>query len=378
MTTYEGREPYIFISYAHKDSGAVLPIIEALQARGYRVWFDAGIEMGTEWPDFIADRLCDSTVVLAFITKAAVESHNCRREINFAIAEKKEMLVAFLEDFALPRGMKMQLGVLQAIFRTRFGSDAAFLDELCKAKVLQTCLAADTAAAPVTVTVPTLLFAQAQQYLQEKNYGTALPFLRQAAEAGLAAAQYRLGGCYFCGLGVPQDYAQAIPWYLAAAEQNDSYAMFDLGVCCENGFGCEKDLGRAVYWYKKAAEAGYADAQLHLGGLYEVGVGVESDYTQAAYWYSKAAAQSNPDAQNRLGWCYDNGMGCEQSAQLAVYWRRKAAEQGHTVAQYNLGYYYEHGYGVPQDRDQALYWYGLAAQSGDSDALDAILRLGAE
>lgn len=54
---YEGNEPYIFVSYAHKDSNHVLPIITSLQAQGFRVWYDAGIEAGTEWPEYIAGRL---------------------------------------------------------------------------------------------------------------------------------------------------------------------------------------------------------------------------------------------------------------------------------------------------------------------------------
>ena len=42
-TAYEGTEPYIFISYAHKNTDQVIPIISVLQNRGFRVWYDAGI-----------------------------------------------------------------------------------------------------------------------------------------------------------------------------------------------------------------------------------------------------------------------------------------------------------------------------------------------
>lgn len=45
---YEGSEPYIFVSYSHKDSATVLPVISELQAEGFRVWYDASIEAGTE------------------------------------------------------------------------------------------------------------------------------------------------------------------------------------------------------------------------------------------------------------------------------------------------------------------------------------------
>ena len=48
FTPYEGKEPYIFISYAHKDSDRVFPILEELDRRGYRVWYDDGIAPGSE------------------------------------------------------------------------------------------------------------------------------------------------------------------------------------------------------------------------------------------------------------------------------------------------------------------------------------------
>lgn len=41
---YEGNEKYIFISYAHKDSGSVLPILQAMADGGYRLWYDQGME----------------------------------------------------------------------------------------------------------------------------------------------------------------------------------------------------------------------------------------------------------------------------------------------------------------------------------------------
>ncbi|MBO4839226.1 MAG: toll/interleukin-1 receptor domain-containing protein [Lachnospiraceae bacterium] len=46
--SYEGGRPYIFISYAHKDCDKVIPVLEDLNRRGYRVWYDDGIEPGSE------------------------------------------------------------------------------------------------------------------------------------------------------------------------------------------------------------------------------------------------------------------------------------------------------------------------------------------
>lgn len=136
---YNGKEPFIFISYAHADTKEVLPIIKNLQANGFRVWYDAGIEAGTEWPQFIAEHLDAAACVIAFISEAAVESQNCRREINFAIELKKEMLAVYLKETELPLGMRMQLNTLQAMFKYRSENDAEFCKELCKAKIIETC-----------------------------------------------------------------------------------------------------------------------------------------------------------------------------------------------------------------------------------------------
>ena len=38
MNAYDGMEPYVFISYSHRDSNAVVPLIQNLQNRNFRVW----------------------------------------------------------------------------------------------------------------------------------------------------------------------------------------------------------------------------------------------------------------------------------------------------------------------------------------------------
>ena len=57
LKAYDGKGPYIFISYAHKDNETVLPLIEGLKQRGFNVWYDAGIEAGTEWPEYIGTKV---------------------------------------------------------------------------------------------------------------------------------------------------------------------------------------------------------------------------------------------------------------------------------------------------------------------------------
>jgi len=63
---YEGAEPYCFVSYAHINSDRVYPIVEQLMQRGIRLWYDDGIEAGSDFREFIAEKIRDSWQVLLF------------------------------------------------------------------------------------------------------------------------------------------------------------------------------------------------------------------------------------------------------------------------------------------------------------------------
>ncbi len=136
---YNGNEKYIFVSYAHKDSRKVLPIIDVLSERGFRVWYDAGIEAGTEWPEYIEEHLKNAEVILVFMTPETIESKNCRNEINFALDLNKEILVVYLEETTLLKGMRLQLNSTQSLFRKNHTSNESFMRELINARILRSC-----------------------------------------------------------------------------------------------------------------------------------------------------------------------------------------------------------------------------------------------
>lgn len=108
-----GDRPYIFVSYAHKDSAVVLPAIKALQDKGYPVWYDAGIRPGTTWSDYIADHVRDAALVIAFMSKNAIESPHCQSEIRYAFNNSRPMLTVRLDQSELPSGLDMQLSQWQ-------------------------------------------------------------------------------------------------------------------------------------------------------------------------------------------------------------------------------------------------------------------------
>lgn len=136
---YEGEQPYIFISYAHADAASVLPIAATLHSRGYRIWYDEGIEAGSEWPESIAVHLSRAALVLCFISEAYVRSDNCRREMHFALTKRIKTLHVFLERTALTPGLEMQIGNSFALMKFEM-DEALFYDKLLSAPLLDASL----------------------------------------------------------------------------------------------------------------------------------------------------------------------------------------------------------------------------------------------
>ena len=132
-------DKYIFVSYAHKDSETVYPIISALQSAGYNVWYDRGIEAGTEWPAYIEENLNKCECVLVCLSPAAIDSVNCRNEINLACQLNKKMLIVYLQETRLIMGMNLQLNSKQSLYKYRHVSDESFLGELVNASILMSC-----------------------------------------------------------------------------------------------------------------------------------------------------------------------------------------------------------------------------------------------
>ena len=136
---YEGKEKYIFISYCHKDKEIVYPLIERMAKDGYRIWYDEGINPGTDWPEMIAEHLNKCSACIALITDNSINSHNCRKEINYALFKKKPFISVFLEKVTLSVGMEMQLATTQAIFKYTYDSYKDFLEKLYQSNELDSC-----------------------------------------------------------------------------------------------------------------------------------------------------------------------------------------------------------------------------------------------
>ena len=135
--------------------------------------------------------------------------------------------------------------------------------------------------------------------LERKDYATALPLYRRAADHGDSYGQLQVAGFYFQGYGVAQDYRQAVNWYKLSAEQGEPIAQFALGIQYSKGEGVALDNSEAVKWYQLAAAQGFEKAQHNLSMKYLRGEGVGQDHIRAYMWADLAATGSKESTELR-------------------------------------------------------------------------------
>lgn len=112
MEAYEGKEKYIFVSYAHKDSEKMLWFVEELQ-KYCNVWYDNGIHPGNEWADKIADKLENCSLFLCLVSPYSLASDNCRDELAMARDSGKPFINIRLSDVSFEGGMQLRYGRYQ-------------------------------------------------------------------------------------------------------------------------------------------------------------------------------------------------------------------------------------------------------------------------
>ena len=131
----------------------------------------------------------------------------------------------------------------------------------------------------------------AQELLNEANaryeageMQAALDLYVQAANKGLAEAQFLAGKMFYLGENGSKDYSSASMWFKRAARQRHAKAEYGLATCYMNGDGLPVNYDQALMYMKASALRGYVPAQRKLAELYSKGVLVEADSVEAKRW----------------------------------------------------------------------------------------------
>ncbi|MBR4906262.1 MAG: TIR domain-containing protein [Clostridia bacterium] len=140
MTTFfrpfEGKRPYVFISYSHRDTERVLSIIKPLHDGKLRLWYDEGIPAGNDWSSNIDAHMRACGAVLFFRSKTALASPNCFSEIATAVAENRPLLIVPLDDAPIDERWTALLSKGTTIDLKNEADDAAILSGVRNARIL--------------------------------------------------------------------------------------------------------------------------------------------------------------------------------------------------------------------------------------------------
>jgi TPR repeat protein len=400
----------IFISYASVDRPTARRLADALEARGWSVWWDhRSLRSGEHFDRIIEEAISEARAVIVVWSQNSVGSDWVRAEAAKALDEKKLMPLRI--DRTSP---PLRFRNVHTIDLSEWTGEveAEPFERLIKdlshhlGPPIGPPISARKAEQPVNYAEPGSLLKQGKPIVN-REAGSSAPDInparladgshrsstggnQQPAEtattADAAGALSNSGssreartGRYFAAaaaagvvmgaglLGVViLEPAPPEPPPTSAASQKSPPSAGD-GAAAVAAYN-RADYTTALSLSRPAAERGDPVAENVLGRLYETGRGVPQDYAEAARWYRKAADQGDALAQNNLGVLYTDGRGVAQDYAEALRWYRKAADQGDAFAQYNIGRLYETGRGVPKDMAQTREWMRKAAVAGDEDA----------
>jgi hypothetical protein len=95
----------IFLSYAREDLPRVKPIVDALKARGWSVWWDRTIKPGQIFERVIEAALEEARCVVVFWSRNSVRSEWVADEACEG-RDKEKLIPALLDDVSMPLGFR--------------------------------------------------------------------------------------------------------------------------------------------------------------------------------------------------------------------------------------------------------------------------------
>ena len=125
----------IFISYASEDRDRVRPLAEALQKRGFHIWWDRSLAAGQDYSQIIERELRGAKAVIVVWTRGSTASTFVRDEAGRARDEGR-LVPVMLDRVEIPLGF----GAFQAEDFTRWSGGATapqmqLLEEALRAKL---------------------------------------------------------------------------------------------------------------------------------------------------------------------------------------------------------------------------------------------------
>ena len=115
LDVYNGNEPYIFISYSHKDTTKVKKILKRIEDERFRFWYDDTMEVGTDFRDELRKKIENCQAFLIFVSRNSMKSSFCSMELILAYKYEKRIFPVVLDETKTPPAFELILNNLQHV-----------------------------------------------------------------------------------------------------------------------------------------------------------------------------------------------------------------------------------------------------------------------
>ncbi len=131
VSSYEGEEPYIFVSYSHTDAKKVGEVLRRIEKEKFRFWYDDTMEIGEDFRLELQTKIENCHAFLLFVSPASMQSKYCGMEIITAYKNNKRIYPIYLDDSTeIPGPLKMILENLQHVKNISITKDSRHIDKL--------------------------------------------------------------------------------------------------------------------------------------------------------------------------------------------------------------------------------------------------------
>lgn len=400
MTADPADDIDIAASYSRRDAAIVVPLLDALKARGVRVWFDKNIPGGALWEETITRFMRRARAVVFFASRASLESDRCFDEVSAARTLKKPIIPVLVEQVNIPDDLPDRL-VLTLQTRNTIdawpGAEGDPVEALMRALAGFGVTGTRPVAASETVApappLPPLHAASVPLPAPPKGsprwllYGLAgIGAVALTVGGLLATGTLRLGApdmpqfaeADWCGQPAPKLVGRAVqevgmPALENAANDGDLTALtlhcLSANAKCASGEGDAAGLSRAFASCQKAGDQGNWRAVFAQGWMKQRGCGVPIDAEGAVLAYQRSADAGCAIAQYTLARLYQDADLVAYDEAKAIKLLTDASNQNYPPAMNLLANIYALGRGVPEDDARAADLYRRSADLGHPGAM---------
>ena len=129
---YEGRSPYLFVSYDPADRPEIVGLLEKMRDRGLRLWLSDKTPDGPERDDIIARRLEGCGCFVAFLSNRYLANRDVMDELNYSRDLEKQQLLLFMRPTDMSAGILMRMSRSLSLKREDYPSEQALFADMMK------------------------------------------------------------------------------------------------------------------------------------------------------------------------------------------------------------------------------------------------------